>query len=378
MARLPMIDGLRGLAIVAVIYQHTVSLRVDASGFPVLSVLSNSGWLGVNLFFFLSGFVLYLPYVSGERRLSCAHDIWQFYKRRAMRLLPLFGLCVLMLSVFYAPLDLSSPAAYLDLLRYMTFTTWFSERMFFPGVNWVLWSLVVEIWFSILFPFLLLFIRRFGWGPVLAVGLSLSTATRIFGEWLVVGPRLPLNFISDSVIGRLDDFLFGMLAAHWSLRTDDPRGAVWKFVGGAVLIYCGMALWTAWLSGRFPSWTAGTFNTLLCVGMLLCTVTLLRSKSSLTRVFTSWPLQMMGLMSYSLYLWHGVIAVKLAPFVTGFWPYIGYLVLTFSISWYTYRYIEFRGVPDWRQLLPVGRFSPFGMCLSTPDQSRPNHAERFR
>ena len=107
--RLAFVDGLRGLAIFAVIYHHLFS-RFTAPGYESFELggfqlfpftyLSN-GWMGVNLFFFLSGFVLYLPYVMRKRTINNRQNLWEFYKRRAQRLMPLYYICLFISVVFF-------------------------------------------------------------------------------------------------------------------------------------------------------------------------------------------------------------------------------------------------------------------------------------
>src|ERR1700689_3768513 len=94
--KLEVINGLRGFAILAVIWHHlfglyfkpgsSVALEIARGGGSFLSY----GWIGVPLFFVLSGFVLYLPYAEGGAKLATGADALNFYRRRAERLLPLY------------------------------------------------------------------------------------------------------------------------------------------------------------------------------------------------------------------------------------------------------------------------------------------------
>src|ERR1019366_5166991 len=98
MKRLAVINGLRGYAILGVIYFHLIGVFFNRPGWFTFSIGNlpvfpltylGHGWLGVDLFFILSGFVLYLPYANGSRELKTKDHLWTFYKNRASRLLPL-------------------------------------------------------------------------------------------------------------------------------------------------------------------------------------------------------------------------------------------------------------------------------------------------
>ena len=145
-AILPQIDGLRGVAICAVIFQHAFSHGIshalaasEVIGFPYFV---DNGWMGVSLFFILSGFVLSLPYTGVETRFFDPAGILAFYRRRARRLLPLFVIGCL---VGY----LVNHATFGSLLLALTTMSMFSADEFFPHVNGPFWTLMLEIWFTL-------------------------------------------------------------------------------------------------------------------------------------------------------------------------------------------------------------------------------------
>lgn len=355
MARIPVIDCLRGLAIVGVIFHHTLSWRPIFHDVGLWAVVSSNGWLGVNLFFVLSGFVLYLPFATGDRTLGAWQDIREFYLRRAMRLLPLYYFSTLILLVFYTQVNLGDRSAYVQFFHFVFATFSFSAATFSPaGTNWVLWSLGVEIWFSVLFPMVLWFLRSVGWRNGLITIILVSVAARVIGQLVAADlPRTQLNFISDSVIGRLDEFALGMFAAHlYTQKTRILPGRIGLLIA-APLMLLGMFLWSRWMVGEFAPWSAALFNVPLDLGMTLGLLVLVTQYERIGSWLAAWPLQLMGLMCYSLYLWHGVAFLKLRPHMDGPGTYAAYLVLVFLISWFTYRYIEFRSVDDWRRLLPA-------------------------
>src|SRR5689334_7390746 len=157
--RIDAINGLRGLAIIGVVFHHSFAKLFSSSDTPYGFLgmtfarvpFLTDGMLGVDLFFVLSGFVLFLPYALGRRNLD-GNGIRQYYWRRFLRLAPLYGLCILVCTTFSYPASAYSKAYYEQIFYLFSVTFPFSEANFYPTPNWVLWSLGVEIWFSVIFP----------------------------------------------------------------------------------------------------------------------------------------------------------------------------------------------------------------------------------
>jgi len=360
MQRISVLNGLRGLAIIGVIFHHSFFSYIryglsDSAPLSPFLIIESSGWLGVNLFFFLSGFVLYLPYAAGSRSFVGWESIRKFYIHRAKRLLPLYYATTLILLIFFTGYQLNEWQFYQNFLDHLFVTFVFKKESFLPASNWVLWSLGVEIWFSILFPFLVYAIHKIGWRKTLIIVLFISLAVRLEGRWYlpVIGDRhAVLNFISDSVLGRLDEFMLGMLGAYLYVGRKLVLMPVAQLFIGVGLVSAAMLLWALWYRGNYPYSIAGLFNIPLDIGFLLIVNALLIGCSPISRLISLWPLQMSGLMCYSLYLWHGVIVSKYQPSAYSIPTYLAFLALTYCLSWLTYRYIEFGAHQDWRNLLP--------------------------
>lgn len=104
--RLPAVNGLRGIACLSVFYMHALSgytlpgyLGFDLGGLSIsLGHILSSAWFGVNLFFVLSGFVLYLPFADGKTL-----HVPEFFWRRFLRLMPLYYLVTLACIVVFRP-----------------------------------------------------------------------------------------------------------------------------------------------------------------------------------------------------------------------------------------------------------------------------------
>src|SRR5262249_43660717 len=142
--------------------------------------------VGVNIFFVLSGFVLFLPYCLKRRRMDSLSDVKAFYWHRAFRLLPLYYIVVLVTLTLHA----HSPAGHLRWfleLGGLTSTLFiFSPHGFLPPSNVVLWSVAVEIWFSVLFPFLVMLVNRWRLERVVLVSLILGVGGHIIGHAIPV------------------------------------------------------------------------------------------------------------------------------------------------------------------------------------------------
>jgi peptidoglycan/LPS O-acetylase OafA/YrhL len=358
-ARIAFIDGLRGVAILAVIFHHSFggvfNAGVGTSHTSLLSDIASSGFLGVNLFFVLSGFVLYLPYVVGSRHMDERGGVRRYLKARGRRLLPLyyFMCAVSLLFVLGRP---ASRAFLVWAFLHATVLFPFHPKTFLPSANWVMWSLGVEIWFSVLFPLLVWLAARYS-----LVTLLIGTATTgILVRAIGYADRVPAlssgttYFLSNSVLGRLDDFVFGMLAAGLYAARVKTGGVArwWAVATAAVLTIAVCRLWSMSARHEIPVVWASLFSLPLNVAFVLI-IQEMAGWPALAAVFENWTLRLIGMMCYSIYLWHGIVLIRfpetnrLQP-----GPYSTYLSIVFVLSWFTYRYIEFPRASSYRDVLP--------------------------
>lgn len=357
MERLGVINGLRGAAIVGTVFHHSF-FEQFAYGTGKIStpwlveLMASSGWLGVNLFFFLSGFVLYLPYCAGKRRFVSRADVKEFYRRRFLRLAPLYTFVWIVSLVFATNIQLNETGFYKTALLYLTCAYPFYPGMFFPPGNWVMWSLGAEIWFSVLFPLAVVIIHRLGWGRGIALALLGALAVRIGGQLIYGVASTPLNMISDSVLGRLDEFVLGMFAAY--LYKNGFKASPLHLIVGVGLFVIGAAVWQYRFLSTLPPVSGAFANDFVDAGILLITVALLTLQHRWIAAIEARWLQLLGVMCYSIYLWHGIIQVhfKHSMFSSAF-AYMAYLGVVLALSAFTFRYIEFRNVASWRELIPV-------------------------
>ncbi|WP_179166089.1 acyltransferase family protein [Azospirillum agricola] len=361
---MPAINGLRAFAILGVIYHHYTwdhlgPLNPDspiAGLWLPLRVVLEGGWLGVNLFFFLSGLVLYLPYAQGNRSMDGPKAGWTFLAHRLRRLLPLYYLVGALSLAFglVQPFSLTEPGTWKQFLTFLTVTFNFFPDTFMPAYNWVLWSLGIEVWFSLLFPLLLPVYRRWP-AATLAGAIAVAVGLRYAGTVPFNGNVL--NWIADSLPARLPDFLAGMLAADLAVRKRAWTANPATFLAGGALCLLGAWGWHAWFLGALPVKTAAGLTIVLDVGFLLVAVFLLTRRTWLSRLLAFWPLQLIGMMCYSLYVWHGLLEYRLVltqthDFAARLESLPMYLFFLLFVSVLSFRYIEFGNHPARELFLP--------------------------
>ena len=227
--RLPELDGIRAIAILAVLANHFFSNErtqpaagaLHGVGAAVYAVAAH-GWLGVDLFFVLSGFLITGILLDTRGRAAYFHDFWL---RRALRILPLVFTVVGVLTVIFRPNWLYVLMAFFfasDLARLIGL----GNQAMGP-----LWSLAVEEQFYLIWPFLVLALRPRALAIVALVLIVAEPIARV----LTNGP-LDLPWF------RLDGLAMGALIAIFARSRHFSRaaamGAVWAAIvaAGALLV----------------------------------------------------------------------------------------------------------------------------------------------
>lgn len=327
MQRLPGLDLLRAWAIVWVMLFHSYIVGGVGEHF---AWLARDGWMGVDLFFVLSGYLigyqLLAPLARGE--LLAWRD---FYRRRAFRILPAF---FVVLAVYVAfPLLREAPGLQ-PAWQFLSFTLNllidYQHNQAFSHA----WSLCVEEHFYLLFPWLALWMTR---RPSMRRTIALGLAVVAFGMavrgyvWLHEmapvrdqdGPAFGLRFVEGIYYptwARLDGLLAGVALA--ALRVSRP--AWWQRVQlhRGQLFAAGIALFASaiWLfRERLGFWPSVLGYPLLSFALALCV-------ASATAWPARWSLPGVGWLariSYSLYLSHKLALHAVATWVVQPWQLHG-------------------------------------------------------
>lgn len=212
-SRLPALDSLRAFAIIIVLLYH---YKVVVSGEDTFGYITQIGWMGVDLFFVLSGYLIG-DQILGPLMRREPFAIGRFYARRLLRTLPnYYALCLL----YILGPDLLIGHSTSDWWRFLTFTQNFDFR---PGVTFShSWSLCIEEQFYLIAPLVFVLAARYK-HPALACwliilfGLGLGVGSRInawfnHGETNISGNNY-YQFIYYASLSRFDELLPGVALA---------------------------------------------------------------------------------------------------------------------------------------------------------------------
>ena len=329
----PDIDGLRALAVISVILFH--------NGIPGF----DGGYVGVDVFFVISGYLI-TQLLEESRDESAPRRLATFYVRRMRRILPaLLATCLVTAIVAIA---LFTPDQLVNVGKFLAATpvmlsnvaTWTRGDYFAPGVRQLplshLWSISVEEQFYLIYPLLLIAITRYRLPYrrlTLVVFASLSLALCVWASH-----RAPEANYVFAPTRAWELLLGGMLTIGGVPRIGNRIAAEGLAVAGLLGIAIAVHFYTSAI--RYP----GTAAMLPCMASAALLATGSGPRPALVNRMLSWPpLVFVGLISYSLYLWHQPLLVfanyyyiaPLRPAATA-----ALLVATLLVATASWRFIE--------------------------------------
>jgi len=310
---LPGLDGLRGIAILLVM-PHNLMPYTEAGGWLSKLLLGwvERGWVGVQLFFVLSGFLITGILLDTAR---CSHRLRVFYARRALRIFPLYYLTlagVLILSALHWPPGHPPDGPLLWASYWLYFSNWVAPAMAEPSLPHF-WSLAVEEQFYLVWPLLL---YRLNARQVLRLALALAAAS-VAARIAMLAGGCSGDFVYQSTLGRVDALALGGAAAaafrqpalkRWLQRHRRALPA------SALAILLGTALIARLHAQGTASQTLGYLGLALASVLSLVWVALSDElPTNHGRLHTRWLhapwLQRVGRYSYGLYVLHVPLAL---------------------------------------------------------------------
>ncbi len=328
----PELDGLRGIAIIVVLIHHQLT-----------SFSLKGGFLGVDLFFVLSGFLI-TGLLLSEFEHTGSISIRKFYMRRVLRLGPALALYLIACVIVAYHTQLISVQRQLKLIAYAVLysTNW---RMAF---NWdpvldptaIIWSLSIEEQFYLVWPLLLFaclalrFKRKFIALALVAVIVAICLHRT---SLLTQGTNLTRLYYGTDT--RADALLIGCLTAlvpfqritsSWLIRAA-------AMVGAVLFLYLTTAVkfTDQWLY-------QGGFTLIAALAGLVIAVAANGPPRPLSMALRWFPLRWFGRISYGLYLWHWLVIQTTTLYYFGYWEPWAKLTLAVGISAASYYLIEVR------------------------------------
>jgi peptidoglycan/LPS O-acetylase OafA/YrhL len=321
------LDGLRCLCILAVLWHHGPWWTALSDPPQILG----RGFVGVDFFFILSGFLI-TTLLLREERATGRFSLSQFYYRRALRILPVYFFVVTVVATYY--IGVKGQTEYLSILPYYYV---FLSNFLIDHIPLLAptWSLAVEEQYYLIWPLLLMCLPRRALLPVLVVlvGLNVVGAMGVFGLTAPdLGPlriALPNSTYAPILIGS---------ALALALHRPGVFAQLWPLAGhrAAAPLAFGLILL---LLQTLPGDLRGLPNLILHLAMAFALAALVMREDHPMAGALGWrPVVRIGEISYGIYLYHliglhivtvglGAAGVTSAPLIL-----VGYAILSFLIA----------------------------------------------
>ena len=329
---MPQLDGLRALAVGAVVLHH-------------YDIVHGAASYGVHLFFVLSGFLISGILVRSRAAIDIGMESWKhalrrFYIRRMLRIFPLYFAVVLIGIVANA----DAAREYAPWLLTYTINIKMAAQGWYISNFAHLWSLAVEEQFYLVWPFLMLFIPRrwLVWSAVMMTAIGPLYRLNLVVNWQDLASEASGLSSYIATPTALDSLGVGSLIAIM-VATEPGRVLMRRWMRFAVpsigLLLSVIVRYTDW-------WVLADTATAVVFGWLIY-----RAASGFPgiagRLLGAAPLVFVGRISYGIYLYHPLVSTavkRLAaqfklPLPDGVWLIIILMTLTFSVavvSWYAF------------------------------------------
>ena len=324
------LDVLRGLAVLLVMSFHFYK------GFSF-------GWVGVDLFFVLSGFLITGKLVES---IPSRNYLSAFYLKRIVRIVPLY---YLVLIVFFFALPIAAPSSVSDSMRkliqdqayYWTFSVNFLEaRMGWPSNITLIhfWSLACEMQYYLIWPFVILFVyayRSAKWFLWLLIGAAIIF--RIY-----VADYFSLHLVGKYVLlpSRIDSFAFGSLAYFYLISLLQKRRNLPLLLSAVALIAILTLVVTFNLNWHYTESQVQsigyTLNAVFWTGILLYYAGWNAKRYFVTNVFS-----IVGKYSYAMYVFHLPVWIFLEKYLPNSnWTGLSAFMITYLLAYLSYHLYE--------------------------------------
>jgi len=322
----PDIDGLRAVAVRAVVAFHAYAPAAPG------------GFVGVDIFFVISGYLI--TSLLAREIDGGTYSTWRFYERRLRRIAPaslvVCAVAAVAAALIYVPseFELFGESLTASLLIHANIF-FYKESGYFAAPEDVMpllhiWSLSVEEQFYVFFPIVLVLLSKW---RIRTPGIFVLFAASFVASCVAVVMSPDAAFYLAQY--RAWELLTGSLLALRVVPSPGRRAAdVASWVGGALIAF---SIWGLSSRSAFPGWNAA----FPCLGAALLIYA--GPQAMLNRWLSTAPAVGVGLISYSLYLWHWpLLAFGAAIAMRPLHPQEAAVAvaLAFLLAWLSYRFVE--------------------------------------
>lgn len=324
----PDIDGLRAIAVIAVLLSH---LKIPHFG---------GGYIGVDMFFVISGYVIYGDY---RRRaavgpFSATDFLWRRLRRLGPQLFAMLTAVLVASAVILLPSDFQRLPARL-VATALGLSNWlfaYQADYFAPSSEWNVllhsWTLSVEFQFYIAFPVIILLLARKRPDALPSALAIIALLSLVYCLW----PRAGGGTVYFDTFARAWEFLLGCLLQH--LRVPEASKRLSTIISVIALAVLAASIHLFGRDGGYPDWRV-LLPTLATAALIL-----FLPRSAVQSLLESRAAVGTGRMSYAIYIWHWPFIV----FATYVWPgalenvmaTVALTLVILAVSWATWRFVE--------------------------------------
>jgi peptidoglycan/LPS O-acetylase OafA/YrhL len=322
--RFPLLDGLRALAALSIVVYHTATFSRASEGQVGLSPYLARLNVGVAIFFVISGFLLYRPFVAMRVGLSPQVRVRDYARRRALRIIPAYWVALTLLAIYPGLQGVLGPHWWV----YYGFGQDYAQSTEIQGLG-PAWSLGCEVVFYALLPVIAAILnrvmarpsRRLSWLVELSVLLALSALSAGWRAYADSHPGTPPSTFATTFAWFAAGMGLAVISVHLGRR---PRALTqvaryawlgWPLAAAAYVGICrGLGLSGAFVFAQKTTVTQdmGVYGLSAVVAAGLALPAVFRSPTGrIGRILGARPVAWLGLVSYGIYLYHWPIAEKL-------------------------------------------------------------------
>ena len=333
----PEIDSLRAIAVLGVIIYHA---KLYIFGYQFFT----GGYLGVDIFFVISGYLIF-SLIYKELKSSNQLDFKNFYERRARRILPALIFVILVSLIFAWKLIL--PTSFIDYAKSIIYSLAFTSNFYFFFSGQVYgaesgllkpllhtWSLSIEEQFYIIFPLLTLLFFRYLNKYIFYLFFSISIVSFLLSQYLsIYNPSLNFYLLTSRIWEILCGAMLVFIEEKKKKNFSNLASNFFVFIGLALIVLSFLLIET----NNGPS----LISIFTIIGTMIV-IYFSKPKTIMSFILSNKILVGIGLISYSLYLWHYPIFSFYRIYFLNKSIYYNFIILLliFFLSFLTYYFVE--------------------------------------